>query len=192
MRLAFVRPAWIWYGLLVTHVLAGSLAAERGVVSQGSDIGDSVCAEQLKAIARMVEKNDFAIKRALSDYYFYLGQEFRTAIFGKLGPEDQWLDAGCGAGYAQAGYHLQSVPGTPRRAKTLGVTVVLPPEGIAMRAELAKAGYGDRHQFLFGNFIEDMPADYLYFDAADKLLQSRILPRSISTGCVSWPSIRFE
>ena len=46
------------------------------------------------------------------------------------------------------------------------------------------------HKVIQTNLNESLgsvvPADYLYFDSADKLLQSRILPRKVHEKTMSW------
>ncbi len=139
---------------------AASLRAERGIVSKGAVVGPGVCLVELAKVSGLVEKNDFSVHRSLFDYFTYLGEDFRRALR-EVGENDQWLDAGSGSGYAildyQRGYLMTELPS----GKTIGVTVVLPKTGIAVRQTLIEEGYGSRNQFIFGNYIEDLPVEQL-------------------------------
>jgi len=152
-----------------------SLAETPSGYSSDPFQGLEVCADTLQLLSERVANNKFAYRRNLMEYRSTFGSEFWLTLV-RLAPEEQWLDAGSGAGIATAEYQvarllsdpLQSLPLFPlptafpaKRAKTLGVVVKLPQAAAEFRAKVKEAGLEDRYRGLEGRKIEDIPASEL-------------------------------
>ncbi len=137
-------------------------------------LANTVCGMQLYQLAAALDANlTFEVKRSLRDYHHIFGHAFLRALKG-MEPDETWLDAGSGVGYATAEYqagrdlaseinrfsssphpHLANVP----RGKTLAITVKLPTAGKKVLTTLQEGGHAERHRTLEGRYIEDIPAE---------------------------------